>query len=375
MYLFNRKLSSGFSSSHIYVAWCIFIFGLFVSISVSSAATIQYQDTKQPRLFESDEVIELRLEGNVNELLDDRGEDPSYHLLELHYKEKNSTVNSLDVRVRVRGNFRRLKENCRKPPLKFNFKKHEAPASSIFAGQKELKLVVPCDGEKYVLREYFTYKLYNLITDYSFKVRPVRFSYHDTEKNEITDPVFAFLIEDQDVLASRKRATLYDRNNLRPKSIDEDSFLRMSVFAYMIGNTDWSVQFQHNLKVLFLKEEKVFVAVPYDFDLVGLVSSPYAKPAEALRLSSVRERVYRGYCLEDLSSLKPIFDEFRALKPQIYDLYTGNELLEDDYIESTLKYFDDFYKIIDDRKKRDKEFSYPCSEYGTGDVVISGMDG
>ncbi|MGK7370986.1 MAG: hypothetical protein ACNS64_12295, partial [Candidatus Halalkalibacterium sp. M3_1C_030] len=365
MYLFERKFSSGFPSSHICVVWCILIFVLFVSVSVSNAANIEYLQSKQPGLFDSEEIIELRLEGKVNELLEDRGEDPSYHLMKLHYKEKNSSETTLDLRVRVRGNFRRLEENCDNPPLKFNFKKHEAPDSSIFAGQKELKLVVPCDGEKYVLREYFTYKLYNLITDYSFKVRPVRFSYHDTEKNEITDPVYAFLIEDQDLLASRKSATLYDNNNLRPESIEEESYLRMSVFAYLIGNTDWSVQFQHNLKILFLDEEKVFVAVPYDFDLVGLVSSPYAKPAEALRLRSVRERVYRGHCLEDLSKLDPILDDFRELKPKIYTLYTGNELLDESYIKSTLKYFDDFYEIIDNRKKRNKEFSYPCSEYGT----------
>lgn len=346
----------------------------FLITSVSIAIQADTLSGKSQHLFDSDEILELRLEGDINTLMKDRGEDPSYHLMKLHYREVNSPEASLDLRVRVRGNFRRLKDNCKKPPLKFNFKKHEAPESSIFAGQKELKLVVPCDGEKYVVREYLTYKLYNLITDYSFRVRPVRFTYQDTDKNEFTDPVYAFLIEDQDLLASRKSATLYDNNNLRPESIEEEYFIRMSVFAYLIGNTDWSVQFQHNLKVLFLNEEKVFVAVPYDFDLVGLVSSPYAKPAEALRLRSVRERVYRGYCMEDINRLDPIFGEFRELKPKIYALYSNNELLEQDYIESTLKYFDDFYETIGNRKKRNKAFSYPCSQYGTGNVVISGMD-
>ncbi|NGP77412.1 hypothetical protein G3570_12260 [Balneolaceae bacterium YR4-1] len=349
---------------------------LFLAVIYATvwAAPQENGQAEKPDLFASDEPLEIRLEGDVGELMDDRGEDPDYHLMKLHYNLQNTPEKALDLRVRVRGNFRRLEENCDKPPLKFNFKDHPAPDTSIFAGQKELKLVVPCDGEKYVVREYLTYKLYNLITDYSFKVRQVRFSYHDSEKNKFSDPVFAFLIEDQNLLAERKVATLYDRNNLRPESIDEQPFLRLSVFAYLIGNTDWSVQFQHNLKVLFLEKEKVFVAVPYDFDLVGLVSSPYAKPAEALRLRSVRERVYRGHCMEDLSPLDPIFDEFRKLKPEMYALYTGNELLEEDYIDWTLDYFDDFYKIINNRKKRDKVFSYPCNQYGTGNVVISGMD-
>lgn len=368
MYLFKLTGFSFLLHSVLAPALCLLVVSSVVAFDSVTA------DTLKKDLFSSDEPLHIRLEGDVEELMDDRGEDPSYHLMKLHYKEQDASETALDVRVRVRGNFRRLEENCDKPPLKFNFKDHKAPDSSLFAGQKELKLVVPCDGEKYVRREYLTYKLYNLITDYSFKVRQVRFSYHDTEKNEISDPVFAFLIEDQDLLASRKGAMLYDRNNLRPESIDEQPFLRLSVFAYLIGNTDWSVQYQHNLKVLFLEEKKVFVAVPYDFDLVGLVDSPYAEPAEALRLRSVKERVYRGHCMEDLSKLDPILDEFRELKPEFYALYTDNKLVDENYIESTLKYFDDFYEIINNRKKRNKVFSYPCNQYGTGNVVISGMD-
>lgn len=358
-----------------YKASAVFLWLVFSLMNlVSIAAQADSSENKSSRLFDSEEVIELVLEGEISELLKDRGEEPSYHTMKLHYKEMDAGTGSLDLRVRVRGNFRRLKENCKKPPLKFNFKKHEPPVSSIFAGQKELKLVVPCAGEKYVVREYLTYKLYNLMTEYSFRVRLVRFSYRDTEKNQFTDPVYAFLIEDKGLLASRVGASLYNRNNLRPESMDEESFLRMSVFAYLIGNTDWSVQYQHNLKILFLDEKKAFINVPYDFDLVGLVSSPYALPAQALRLRSVRDRVYRGYCMEDLRKLEPILDEFRELKPKIYALYTGNELLEENYIKSTIKYFDDFYKTIDNPEKRNKTFSYPCNEHGTGDIVISGMD-
>lgn len=368
MYLLKFMRVPIFESAALLLALCLLAASsVFASHSTSA-------DTLKKDLFAGDTPLHIRLEGDVGELMDDRGEDPSYHQMKLYYSEQDSPEHTLDLRVRVRGNFRRLEENCAKPPLKFNFKDHEAPDSSLFTGQKELKLVVPCDGEKYVRREYLTYKLYNLITDYSFRVRQVRFSYHDTEKNRTSDTVFAFLIEDQDLLATRKGATLYDRNNLRPESIDEQPYLRMSVFAYLIGNTDWSVQYQHNLKVLFLDKEKVFVTVPYDFDLVGLVDSPYAEPAEALRLRSVRDRVYRGHCLEDLSKLDPVFDEFRDLKTEIYALYTGNTLVDEDYIKETLEYFDEFYETINDRKKREKVFSYPCSQYGTGNVVISGMD-
>ncbi len=54
----------------------------------------------------------------------------------------------------------------------------------------------------------------------------------------------------------------------------------LSVFQYMIGNTDWSVRALHN--VVLLKEDPTAlpIVVPYDFDWCGLVNAPYAVPAE-----------------------------------------------------------------------------------------------
>lgn len=337
-----------------------------------SAIQIKPLQSQVHGLFDSNEVIDIRLEGDIETLLKDRGEDPSYHVLKLHVQNED-LEESLDLRVRVRGNFRRLTENCDNPPLKFNFKKHAVPEHSLFAGQPELKLVVPCRGEQYVIHEYLTYKLYNLFTDYSFRVRMVRLTYHDTGSSQITEPEYGFLIEDKEVLASRNNASLIERMSLRPEIVDRESFLRMSVFAYMIGNTDWSIQYLHNIEILFLHDEKIHIAVPYDFDLVGLVSSPYAKPAEALKLSSVRERVYRGYCLDDLSVFDPTFKQFLELKPEIYIIITENTLIRESYITFATEYLDDFYDTLNDSKKMLRAFSYPCKSYGTGNVVISGM--
>ena len=354
-----------------YIATMMIILALISPQTATGYQTEELQFQPQ-RLFDGEEVIDIRLEGDIESLLQDRGEDPSYHILKLHAKNMD-WEESLDLRVRVRGNFRRLKENCKTPPLKFNFKKHEASDQSLFAGQPELKLVVPCQGEEYVVREYLTYKLYNLFTEYSFNVRLVRLTFADTERDQTSDPQYGFLIEDKHVLAARSKASLIERENLRPEIVQQEHFLRMSVFAYMIGNTDWSIQFLHNVEMLFLNEEKVFVSVPYDFDLVGLVSSPYARPEPALKLRSVRDRVYRGYCMEDLSVLDPTFAQFQELKPEIYTIITENTLLEKKYIEFATEFLDDFYDTLDKPRKAEREFSYPCKSYGTGNVVISGM--
>lgn len=347
------------------VAWLVFLF--FFSVSLSNA--IAQNSTVD--LFQSEEILELTLEGDIRSLMRDRSSDPSYREMKFHYKIGDSEVGSQDLRVRTRGKFRRL--NCANPPLMFNFKKHDVPDSSPFSGYSKMKVVVPCEGEKYVLREYLVYKMYNILSDYSFRVRLIRLTYHDTRRDRETEPEYAFLIEDEDDLAARSKAGLYKKNNLRPESIEQEAFLRMSVFAYMIGNTDWSIQYRHNMKILFLEDRKVFIAVPYDFDLVGLVSSPYAVPAPALKLRSVRERVYRGYCLDDLNILQPTFQQFRDLKPEFYATLSQNPLLEEDYIHWSHEYLDKFYEVIDDPKKSSSVFSYPCDASGTGNVVISGI--
>jgi hypothetical protein len=345
---------------------------VFLLTPVSAAFQKEALPNQLQGLFGSEEVIDIMLEGDIKTLLKDRGDDPSYHILKLHVQNVD-LEESLDLRVRVRGNFRRLKKNCDTPPLRFNFRRHEVPEHSLFAGHPSLKLVVPCKGEQYVIREYLTYKLYNLFTDYSFRVRLVRLNYHDTGNRRISKPQYGFLIEDKDALAFRSNAVLIERMNLRPEIVDKESFLRMSVFAYLIGNTDWSVQYLHNIEMLYLNDENVHVAVPYDFDLAGLVSSPYAKPAEALKLRSVRERVFRGYCLEDPGVFNTTFKQFHELKPEIYKLIAENNLLKKRYIKFATKYFDEFYDTLNDTKKASNAFSYPCDIYGTGNIVITGM--
>lgn len=343
---------------------------LYLFTSIALVGYVDAQDSSRD-LFDNEEILELTLEGDLRPLMRDRSSDPDYREMKLHIKDGESEIVTQELRVRTRGKSRRL--NCKTPPLMFNFKKHEVPDSSPFFGYSKMKVVVPCDGEKYVLREYLVYKMYNELTDYSFRVRLIQLTYHDTRRDKASEPVYAFLIEDEDDLADRNNALSYKRDHLRPEMIEQEAFLRMSVFAYMIGNTDWSIQYRHNMKILFLDDQKEFIAVPYDFDLVGLVSTPYAEPAPALKLRSVRERVYRGYCMDDLNILEPTFHEFRNHKPEIYATLAENPLLEKDYIDWAQNYLDEFYEVLDNKKKTNSIFSYPCEPSGTGNVVISGI--
>lgn len=327
---------------------------------------------QSPHFFDADEVIVLNLRGDLKALFKDRGEDPQYHPLTLQYKTGLDSIN-IPVRIKTRGHFRKLSSNCKYPPLWLNFKKSTIPQNSIFEGLDKVKLVTPCQAEKYVIHEYLVYKLYNLITPKSFKARLVKVIFQDTVKNKSSEPFYTILLEEEKQMAMRNQSTSIEHIGLRPEVIQKEDFLKMAVFEYLIGNTDWSIQFQQNIKLIKTDSVSLPIAIPYDFDHAGIVRAPYANPAPELKLRSTLERRYRGYCMPEMGEFTAVFETFNQLKADIYALYDGNPLLSSSYQRRTLKFLDDFYETINDPKKARKAFSYPCDKSGTGNIVIKGL--
>jgi len=96
----------------------------------------------------------------------------------------------------------------------------------------------------------------------------------------------------------------------------------VALFQYMIGNLDWSMRAGppgepccHNSRLL-AGVPGAMVPVPYDFDYSGLVDAPYAIPPEQFHISSVRSRVYQGYCRHNGAAIAAAA-EFRAARPSI----------------------------------------------------------
>ncbi|NOU60553.1 hypothetical protein [Marinifilum caeruleilacunae] len=345
---------------------------LIFTCTVISGKSQEYQSTPADlsQLFNSEAVLHINLKGDIRTLFNDRKE-PEYHPIVFSYQE-NDEWHKVNIRVKTRGHFRRMKENCLTPPLLLNFDSLPDISSSLFEGQNKLKLVTTCVDERFVIREYLAYKIYQLITPYSFRVRLVKVSFDDTERNRTTPAKYGILLEDHNKMASRNNAIIRKQLKLSPETTDREFFLKMAVFQYLIGNTDWSIQYLHNIKIL-VRNGTSLVAVPYDFDMSGIVNTPYAAPAEALQLSSVRSRRYRGYCIEDMSEFQSTFDLFNELKNDIYAIYENNPLIDQNYRKNTIKYLDRFYDIINDKKRSKKEFQYPCKSGGTGNVVIQGL--
>jgi hypothetical protein len=322
-------------------------------------------------LFESDEILNIKLSGSIRALFNDRGDNAPYRLLTLTYKGSDSNTVTINLRAKTRGNFRRQKSHCNYPPILLNFIRKEAKPS-LFDEQDKLKLVTPCAGEEYVVREYLVYKLYNLITPKSYKARLVRVCFNDIDRKKETT-FLSILLEEDEQMAARNKCKLMELKNLYGESTETETFLKMAVFQYMIGNSDWSVPFLHNIRIISFDPATVPSVVPYDFDHAGIVDAPYALPPEQLALQSTRERRFRGYCITDWQKMDDVIATYNRLRNDIYKAYTSCTLLDAKYIKATTRFLDEFYTTINDPKKMRAEFSYPCNPANTN-YVIKGLE-
>ena len=330
------------------------------------------ENVYQDGLFDSDDILEITLKGNVRDLLKNRTGNPKLFPFVLSYKKEDSSRADIPIEARTRGHFRRLPGNCQFPPILLQFKKEGAQQHTIFSEQKKLKLVMPCAGEEYVIREWLTYKIYNLVTPFSFRARLVKVNLEDEENKKPIEPFYGMLLEEEKQMAQRNHTAIV-KKKMRPEQIQTEAFNKMAVFQYLIGNTDWSVQYQQNIKLITPDSGLTTIAVPYDFDHAGLVNAPYAKPAEELRMSSIRQRRYRGYCVQDLSKFNDVLAEYRRQKDEVLKLFTSCTLLDQKFLKSNSQWLEEFYNTINDDKSWQKDFAYPCDKNGTGNVVIRGL--
>ncbi|MEO6837469.1 MAG: hypothetical protein ABI261_01120 [Ginsengibacter sp.] len=350
----------------------LFCNGENAQMQANSSVSPVVQKSAEKGLFESDEILNITLKGNVRQLLNDRTDKPAYYPFTLTYSNGDSSDITLPIKIKTRGHFRRQQGNCTYPPLLLDFPKSDSQTTSFFPAQTSLKLVVPCRGEDYIIHEWLVYKLYNLITPLSFRARLVKVTLEDTRNKKMPSPFYGIILEQEHQMAKRNNDTIL-KEKIRPQQTMQEPFLKMAVFEYLIGNTDWSVEFQQNIKLVAPDSKSVPVAVPYDFDQAGIVDAPYAKPAEELKMRSVRERRYRGYCVKDMELFDSTIAVYNSLKNEIYKTYTGCSLLNSKYIKETIKFLDDFYSTINNPKALKKEFEYPCDPNGTGNVIIKGL--
>jgi hypothetical protein len=327
--------------------WYIISF-LLLTAFASPAQETAKQAVKKNRFFKDESPIMMDLSTDLKKLVSQKKLD-SYQPATITLRFPDSSVISEEIRLTARGEFRR--QNCFLPTMKLDFRN---PGSPQLAPLKKLKLVCGCgtgtENERLVLKEFLVYKMYNLLTDLSFRVRLLRINYQDTRGKIKPYTQYGFFIEDVDEMAKRNKCYEVQKQIFNTEKTDRKHMTLVAIFQYMIGNTDWAIPNYHNMKLMRPVTDSASspLPVPYDFDFCGVVDASYATPDENLGTKSVTERVYRGFP-RSMEELQMTLDIFREKKEAIKELVKNFELLPSRFRDEIIYYLNEFYKSIESK--------------------------
>lgn len=330
----------------------------------AAPATSQEHEDKITSLFASDATLEVTIDGPLRQIArkSEVSTDPYPATL-------TAAGETWPVQISARGISRRRKDKCSFPPLRVVFPAKPAEGS-LFHKQGGIKLVTHCNDsdrfEQIALREFATYRLYNVLTPESLKVRLARVTYRDGGKEISTR--LGFFIEDGDDAARRLGMKEVEIGNIRVSALNRQAAARYSLFQYMIGNTDWAMDAGpdpadccHNSKLFGAAKDATgdLTPVPYDFDNAGLVDAPYAVPSEKLRIRDVKTRVYRGYCAFN-GELAGEIAKLRVARPALEAELGQIAELDDRTRNSLLRYLGGFFSKLENEAAVARSLASNC---------------
>jgi hypothetical protein len=341
---------------------CFSVVFASVVATVVAAAQDSIKPAIQPSLFRSDQPIEVTLTTNIGRIRGDKKDDPPWRPATISYHGDDGSLVTVPLQARTRGIWR-LKM-CDFPPLRLNFK-GDLTKGTIFHKLDKPKLVSYCQDndryEQYILQEYQLYRIYGVLTPYAHRVRLLKFSYADSGSGKIRAKRYGFIMEDPGAIATRLGGKVLEEKGAQPSDLDPFQDALFGVFQYFIGNTDFSVGGLHNVELFFANDGGPISPIAYDFDFAGAINARYATPDPSLNLQTVRQRLFRGLC-SDPAEYAKVFALFNEKKPQIYALYADSvgKLMDHGAVQSTLRYFDEFYETINDRRSAKDRIIESC---------------
>jgi len=198
----------------------------------------------------------------------------------------------------------------------------------------------------------------------SFRVRLLRITYIDTDGRDRDRTRYGFLIEHKDRLAKRLGLAPVEIKSTKVSALQPDYMNLVSMFHYMIGNTDFSpiagaeAECCHNHELLGV-EGQLLYSVPYDFDQSGLVDAPHGVTNPRFKLRSTRQRLYRGRCANN-----EYLDETLALysgkRDALLQLVGEQEGTEDRTRKVLTNYLTKFFETIDSPKQVQRKLVKKC---------------
>jgi hypothetical protein len=285
------------------------------------AITPPSQAATEKPLFESSDEMHIAIQAPLWSLIKDRSNRTS-----IPGTLTDPNGQSLPISLALRGITRRTSEICDFPPLRVNFTA-PPPPNSPFAGQKKLKLVTHCKNsasfQQYVLLEYAAYRMYNLLTPRSFRVRLASIDYRDATGHPIASNLGYFIEDLSDVAHRNGLKVTHAPARIPTTYLSSPDAARYALFEDMIGNHDWSMRAGpagsdccHNAELIGVAGPGTTIPIAYDFDFSGFVNTPYATPPAELDISDVRQRFYRGYCMHN-KDVVAAAAQMRSAEPQI----------------------------------------------------------
>lgn len=317
--------------------------------------------TSQVDMFEDEEPMKMVLTFDLKKYQREKHKE-GYLPVDLLLRFNDTLDVHRSVRIKSRGEFR--KNHCSFAPFWLNIRKADVP-NIYLQDVKKMKLVTHCRSSPgysdFVLKEFLAYKIYNILSPVSFRVRLVRMNYVDTgRKNRITES-WAFFIEPEGMLAERNDALVIKNDALGMVYMRRDEMLGVAMFMYLIGNSDYSVIGRHNMKLLGLSGfgSKGYTPVPYDFDYCGLVNASYAIPGENLGIRSVTERYYLGPCREEFEYLAAI-QHLESNRNEILELIHNFPYLDEKEKSEMIGYIESFFDAASSDRFIDRGLRSTC---------------
>ena len=340
---------------------------LGTAVLAASAAAQATADGSTPkplrRLFREDAPLVLTLSADFRAVMSNRDTlKPRRDPARLTFSSDSGPV-SVPVELSTRGHFRLRSSICGFAPLRVRFPKDQVKGT-VFGGQGSLKLITHCEkGARYeqnLLVEYATYRAYNQVTDLSHRARLARITYADTRDSTKTLTRYGFFLEPDKDMAERNGGRVLEHAGGSYSEMDPAQMDLVAVFEWLIGNTDWSVIMEHNIRLLQFEGKPSLYPVAYDFDFSGLVSAPYAMPDARLPIKNVRQRLYRGMC-RPLEVMAPTLERFMASREAIYNAFRTVPDLEPKRLKDVLDYLKDGFDIMAKPKDFMPEQEYSCA--------------
>ena len=295
-----------------------------------------------------EDILEVTLEADLTELIENRNTE-DYLPAVFTFEDMEGGRHTQEIKVKPRGKFRR--RVCNFPPLMLNFSKAQLEDQGYIREFDKLKLVTHCIDDKFeskeqVMKEYLAYKLYNELTELSYRAQLVKVTYLDNKGKLGKIKRYGFIIEDTDEMAHRLGGEeCEDCHGLSDGNLALSVENQVAVFQYMIGNTDWDLNMIRNIKLVKPYDGGEVIPVPYDFDFAGMVDAPYAIPNSGIGQFTIRQRVFQGL-KADRQLFESTLQNFIAKKERFIEEVEQSKGLAWESRKSIVEYLNTFFQDV-----------------------------